>query len=196
MKKILLFTALLGLSSVAFSQVLPSVQFGVKGGANLSHFSTNNTLSSENTAGYYVGFYTRVGAAGIHLQPELYLAGKNADMKSTTGNAINQVRFTSIDVPILLGTKIGAAGVGVRLNTGPVVSFILDKSQSAGDATSSIVKGDFKDQNFAWQFGLGLDVGKLGADLRYELGLTDVGRADYKDTKISMFTLGLAYRIF
>jgi hypothetical protein len=196
MKKILLFAALLGFSSVAFSQVLPSVQFGIKGGANLSHFSTNNTLSSENTAGYFVGFYTRVGAGGIHAQPELYLAGKNADLENTETGAINKVRFTSIDVPILLGTKIGAAGVGVRLNTGPVVSFILDKSQSAGDATSSIVKGDFKDQNFAWQFGLGLDVGKLGADLRYELGLTDVGKAGYQDTKISMFTLGLAYRLF
>lgn len=196
MKKIFLFAVLLGISSTAFSQLLPSVQFGLKGGANLSNFSTNNTFSSENTAGYFVGFYSRLGAGGIHAQPEIYLAGKNANLKSSTTNESNDIRFTSIDVPILLGTKIGAAGVGVRLNTGPVVSFILDKTQSASQATGSVFRGDFKDQNFAWQFGLGLDVGKLGADLRYELGLTDVAKEGYEDSKMSLFTLGLSYRLF
>lgn len=196
MKKILLFAVLLGIGTTAFSQVLPNVQFGIKGGANLSKFSTSNTFSSDNTAGYYAGFFTRIGVAGIHAQPELYIAGKNANLKNDATGIDNEIRFTSIDVPILLGTKIGAAGVGVRLNTGPVVSFVLDKNQSAGDATGNISRGDFKDQNFAWQFGLGFDVGKLGADLRYELGLTDVGKAGYQDTKISLFTLGLAYRLF
>lgn len=196
MKKILLFAALIGISSAAFSQVLPSVQVGLRGGANLSNFSTNNTFSSENTAGYFVGLYSRFGAGGIHAQPEIYVAGKNTDLKSTDGTEINEVRFTSIDVPVLIGTKIGAAGVGVRLQTGPMVSFILDQSQSVNQATSKIFKGNFKDQNFAWQFGLGLDVGKLGADLRYELGLSDLAKEGYQDSKLSLFTLGLSYRLF
>ena len=196
MNKILLFAALIGISSAAFSQVLPSVQVGLRGGANLSNFSTNNTFSSENTAGYFVGLYSRFGAGGIHAQPEIYVAGKNTDLKSTDGTEINEVRFTSIDVPVLIGTKIGAAGVGVRLQTGPMVSFILDQSQSVNQATSKIFKGNFKDQNFAWQFGLGLDVGKLGADLRYELGLSDLAKEGYQDSKLSLFTLGLSYRLF
>jgi len=197
MKKILLsFAALIGISAAAFSQVLPSVQVGLRGGANLSNFSTNNTFSSENTAGYFIGLYSRFGAGGIHAQPEIYVAGKNADLKSADGTEVNEVRFTSIDVPILIGTKIGAAGVGVRLQTGPMVSFVLDKSQSVNQATSKIFKGNFKDQNFAWQFGLGLDIGKLGADLRYELGLSDVAKDGYQDSKMSLYTLGLSYRLF
>jgi hypothetical protein len=197
MKKILLsFAALIGISAAAFSQVLPSVQVGLRGGANLSNFSTNNTFSSENTAGYFIGLYSRFGAGGIHAQPEIYVAGKNADLKSADGTEVNEVRFTSIDVPILIGTKIGAAGVGVRLQTGPMVSFVLDKSQSVDQATSKIFKGNFKDQNFAWQFGLGLDIGKLGADLRYELGLSDVAKDGYQDSKMSLYTLGLSYRLF
>ncbi len=196
MKKLLLFAVLLGFSSAASSQILPSVQLGIRGGANLSNFSTNNTFSSENTAGYFIGLYSRFGAGGIHAQPEIYVAGKNADLKSVDGSETNDVRFTSIDVPVLIGTKIGAAGVGVRLQTGPMVSFILDQSQSANQATSKIFKGNFKDQNFAWQFGLGLDVGKLGADLRYELGLTDLAKEGYQGSKLSLFTLGLSYRLF
>ncbi|MNL69872.1 hypothetical protein D3C87_1947870 [compost metagenome] len=96
----------------------------------------------------------------------------------------------------MVGTKIGAAGVGIRLNTGPVVSFVLDKEQSFGDAAGDVFKGNFKDQNFAWQFGAGLDVGKLGFDLRYETGLSKIGKDGYNDTKLSLFTFGLALKLF
>jgi hypothetical protein len=196
MKKIVLSAILFFTSAAAFSQVLPSFQFGIKGGANLSKFSTGNLLSSENTAGYYAGFYARIGAAGINLQPELYLAGKNASLKDNATNEKGDVRFTSLDVPILVGTKIGAAGVGFRLNTGPVVSFILDKKQSFGNAVGEVSKGQFKDQAFAWQFGAGLDVASLGIDLRYEQGLTKLGQDGYQANRLSLFTIGLAYRLF
>lgn len=195
MKKINLFIALLFCSTMAFSQVLPSFQFGLKGGLNLSKFNTENTFSSDNQAGYYAGIWTRIGAAGIHLQPELYLSGKNTTLVSSAGEE-NKVKFTSLDVPVLIGTKIGAAGIGVRLNTGPVVSFILNEDQSFGNAASNIFNGRFKDQAFAWQFGAGLDIKKLNFDLRYELGLTDINKGGYGETKLNLFTLGIGYRLF
>lgn len=195
MKRIILSALMLCCSVAAFSQVLPSFQFGIKGGANLSKFSTDNVFDSDNRAGYYAGFYARVGAVGLHFQPELYLAGKNTTLVSVAG-VDNKVKFTSVDVPLLIGTKIGAAGVGLRLNTGPVVSFIVDKKQSFGAATTNIFNGNFKDQAFAWQFGAGLDLGGLGVDLRYEAGLTKLGKDGYNDKKLSLFTLGLAYKLF
>src|SRR5215217_6584387 len=142
MKKIFLVVLLAGFSHAAISQVLPSFQLGIKAGANLSKLSTENTFSSDNRAGYYAGLWARIGAAGIHLQPELYLSGKNTTLKS--GGEENKVNFTSLDVPVLVGTKIGAAGIGIRLNTGPVVSFILDDEQSFGDAAGAAFDGNFK----------------------------------------------------
>jgi len=195
MKKLILSALFVCFNLVAFSQVLPSFQMGLKAGANLSKLSTENTFSSDNRAGYYAGIWTRIGAAGIHLQPELYLSGKNTTLKASSGEE-NKVRFTSLDVPILVGTKLGAAGVGLRLNTGPVVSFILDDEQSFGQAAGSVFKGNFKGQNFAWQFGAGVDIGNLGLDLRYEAGLSKIGKDGYNDTKLSLFTFGLAYRLF
>lgn len=194
MKKFSLVAFLICSTFFAFGQVLPSFQFGLKGGANLSKFSTENTFGSDNRAGYYVGVWSRIGAAGIHLQPELYLSGKNTTLKS--GGLESDVKFTSLDVPVLVGTKIGAVGVGVRLNTGPVVSFILNDEQSFGDAASNVFSGSFKDQAFAWQFGTGLDVGKLSVDLRYEMGLSKLNDAGYPDTKLNMFTLGLGLKLF
>ncbi len=195
MKKLLLFLFLALFSSVTWAQVLPSFQFGLKGGFNLSKFSTNNTFASENKQGYYAGIWTRIGAAGIHVQPEVYYSEKKSVLKSNTGLQ-NEVSFNSIDVPVLIGTKIGAAGVGIRLNTGPMISFILNSEQSFEDAASNIFSGKFKDQNLAWQFGIGADIGKLNADLRYELGLTDLNKAGYPNTKLNMFTLGIGLRLF
>jgi len=196
MKKISLTLLLICSSFFAFSQVVPSFQFGLKGGVNLSKFNTSNTFSSDNRAGYYAGIWTRIGAAGIHLQPELYISGKNTTLKDANGLE-NKVNFTSLDVPILIGTKLGAAGVGLRLNTGPVVSFVLNDDQSFPQAAGAIFNGKFKDQSFAWQFGAGLDVGKLGIDLRYEAGLSKINSTGYaSSTKLNLFTLGLAMKLF
>ena len=196
MKKIILSAILMCSSFVGFSQILPSFQFGVKAGTNLSKLSTENTFSSDNRAGYYAGIWTRIGAAGIHLQPELYLSGKNTTLKDAATGLENDIKFTSLDLPILVGTKIGAAGIGVRLNTGPVVSFILNDDQSFGQAAGSAFRGNFKGQNFAWQFGAGLDIKNLGIDVRFEQGLSKIGKDGYDDTKLSLFTVGLAYKLF
>jgi len=193
MKKILLSAFLLFFSTVAFSQLLPTFQLGVKGGANLSKFSTQNTFSSDNRAGYYVGLWTRIGAAGLHLQPEVYLSGKNTTFTDDK-NIENDIKFTSLDVPVLIGTKLGAAGVGLRLNTGPVFSFILDDEQKFSQAVTNVSRLDFKGQNIAWQFGAGVDIGSIGIDLRYETGLSNVHKNP--DTKLKLFTLGLALKLF
>src|SRR5215217_420261 len=187
MKKIFLVVLLAGFSHAAISQVLPSFQLGIKAGANLSKLSTENTFSSDNRAGYYAGLWARIGAAGIHLQPELYLSGKNTTLKNKDGQE-NKIKFTSLDVPILVGTKIGAAGIGIRLQTGPVVSFILDDEQSFGDAAGAAFDGNFKGQNFAWQFGAGVDIKNLGIDLRYEAGLSKIGEDSYEKSKLGLFT--------
>jgi hypothetical protein len=64
------------------------------------------------------------------------------------------------------------------------------------EAASAAFKGKFKDQSFAWQFGAGLDLGKLGIDLRYELGLSKINSTGYSSTKLNLYTLGVAYKLF
>ena len=76
------------------------------------------------------------------------------------------------------------------------MSFILDDEQSFGQAAGNVFNGNFKGQNIAWQLGAGLDIKNLGIDLRYEAGLSKIGKDGYDDTKLSLFTLGLAYRLF
>lgn len=194
MKSIYITLACLFLGFYASAQVLPTFQLGVKAGANFSKFDTENTFSSDNRTGFYGGLWTRVGAAGVYFQPELYVSGKKTNLVDANGQ-VNSVRFTSLDVPLLIGTKFGAAGVGLRLNTGPMFSLILDDKQSFSQAAGNVFKADFKDQAVSWQFGAGLDIKKLSFDARYELGLSKVNKAGYPGTKLNLFTIGLGYRI-
>jgi predicted porin len=86
-------------------------------------------------------------------------------------------------------------GFGLRLNTGPVVSFIVNEEQDFKQTAATIFSGSYKDQAIAWQFGAGLDIKKLGIDLRYEQGINKLNKTVNTDTKINLFTFGLAYRL-
>ncbi|HEX8377190.1 MAG TPA: porin family protein [Pedobacter sp.] len=195
MKRSNLFLALLFSSAVASAQVIPNFDFGVKAGTNLTKFASQQSLESSNRAGYLVGIWARAGALGLHIQPELYYTVKTTDVKDQMGQTVS-VDFTSVDVPILIGTKIGLAGIGGRLNTGPVISFITSDEQTFSGAVNNASKFNYKDQATAWQFGAGLDVKKISFDLRYEHGLTKISRTGYEDTKLRLFNFSLGYKLF
>lgn len=190
MKKLIFtLTICIATACVSSAQILPSFQFGVKGGANLTSLSKNGTFNSSNQAGYLGGLWMRFGALGFNFQPEAYVTSKNVTVDGY------QAKFTSVDVPLLFGGKVGAFGFGARFYTGPVVSFAINKDQNYGNAATSIAHLNYHDQNYAWQIGTGIDIRSLSVDLRYEAGLS---KQDYgsNSTKINLFNLSLAYKLF
>ena len=196
MKKLLLtLTIITTFASFASAQLLPSFQFGVKGGFNLSSLqpTAGSTFSANNQAGYLGGIWARFGALGFNFQPEMYLTSK--DVNVTTNSGETTAKFTSVDVPLLFGGKIGAFGIGGRFYTGPLISFALDKSQSFSGAVGKAFSLDYQGQNFAWQFGAGLDIKKISIDLRYEAGITKLSYGAGQ-TRVNLFNLTLAYSLF
>src|ERR1700761_1260016 len=158
MKKLLLTIIIASTIGFASAQILPSFQFGLKGGLNLSSLqnTASATFSSSNQAGYLGGIWARFGALGFNFQPEAYVTSKNVNLMDN--GVQTQAKFTSVDVPLLFGGKIGAFGLGARFYTGPVVSFAINKDQSYSTAASNIIKLNYKDQNYAWQVGAGVDI--------------------------------------
>ena len=188
-KHILTLTICLAAIFSVSAQILPSFQFGVKGGMNLTNLSKTGTFSSSNQAGYLGGLWMRFGALGFNFQPEAYITSKDVTVDGS------QAKFTSVDLPLLFGGKVGAFGVGGRFYMGPLVSFAINKDQNFGAAASNIVKLNYDNQNYAWQFGAGVDVRKISIDLRYEAGLS---KQDYgsNSTHINLFNLTLGYTLF
>lgn len=185
MKKIIL--SLLFVCSgalVASAQLLPSVQFGLKAGANFSNLK-DISVNSETRTGLLGGVWARVGAAGFHFQPELYVSSKGS-----SGDQ-GESKFTTLDVPLLLGTRIGLGPIAGRVQVGPVITFVLDEENSLGDAIADATRfNEYKNQQFALTGGVGADISKLRADLRYEHGLSDVYSGDGDNNgKLKLWTL-------
>ncbi|AMR32657.1 hypothetical protein A0256_15115 [Mucilaginibacter sp. PAMC 26640] len=179
------------------AQILPNFQVGLKGGVNLSSLSTDNSVfSSSNRAGYLGGLWARFGALGFNFQPEVYVTSKNVDI-NTSNNTSARAKFTSIDVPLLFGGKVGAFGFGGRFYAGPLFSFAINKDNSFTNAVGQAATLNYNNSNFALTAGAGIDIRKISIDLRYEAGISKQNytlnnSTNYK-TRVSLFNLSVGY---
>lgn len=193
MKKYLLSAALL----VALS-ISAKAQFslGVKGGVNFSKITTDN-LNESTVAGYQAGLFARVGT-GVYLQPELYVSSKGGKFSTTNNNTTysGDVKFTTLNVPLLVGTAFGDDNLNFRIMGGPIYSYVMDKSRnfSANFNGAYADFGDYKNSTLGYQVGAGVDIGSITADLRYEGGLTKVNE-NYGQRQ-NLWALSVGFKFF
>jgi hypothetical protein len=191
------------LSLVAFSlcfivlsaSAQKKIQFGFKGGVNLTSAYDENLVPDEKVSAvlaYHFG-----GLAHIHLaskwavQPEVVYSKEGGRVEHPSYNATTETKY--INVPVLAQYF---AGGGLRIQTGPQLGFLVDhKADKNGVETT---KDDVKSTNFSWAFGLGYKTNSgFGIDGRFNLGLTNL----YKDgthpgavTKSRVWQLGVFYQ--
>lgn len=202
MKKTILLSCLLalgGLSAVAQSS---KFTFGIKGGVNYSNLKTQDNLTNENSVlGYQAGVFARIGGH-IYLQPELYLATKGNEYTGiqTNGGITDikgNIKFTTLDVPLLLGTKIGRNKLNLRFMGGPVISFILEKDNNLGSVYNQVSDfGNYKNQTLGLQAGAGFDIGNISIDARYEAGLSNVSQSEKYNQQQQLVHLSLGLKLF
>jgi len=203
MKKIILGCCLLLSTGMAAMAQLPAFSFGIKGGVNYSSLKTKDDLTDQNSImGYQVGVFSRIGAIGMYFQPELYLGSKGNEfirIENTSGSSVEakgKVKFTTLDLPLLLGTKIGPNKLNLRFMAGPVVSFIVDENTTFDSAYQGVTDfGNYKKQTLGAQAGAGVDLGNLTVDLRYEAGLSNVSQSEKYNQKQNLFHLSLGFKL-
>jgi len=199
MKKLILSIVFLTLGW-ATSQA-QTFNLGLKAGVNLAKINAD-FASEENRLGYQIGAWARIGGASFYVQPEAYIGSKGNKFISFTNNsnteveAEGKVKFTTLDVPVLLGTKFGSKNLNFRLMAGPVISFILDDSSTFSSAYAQATDfNNYKNQALGIQAGAGVDVGSISVDLRYEAGISNISKSDkYKQTP-NLFQLSLGFKI-
>ncbi len=202
MKKI----TLLGVFCLFSLTIFAQVDFGVKAGLNLTNISADiltddYQIKSNNGSeiGYHAGAFLRASMVGIFIQPELLYTSIATEYTvtdvNTTLESLAKQRVGRVDVPVMVGAKLGT----LRLGIGPVASFIVSEKSDLTDITGYETK--LKSATFGWQLGAGLDVWKFGFDLRYEGSLTKLG--DYivvggeqlnLDNRARQLILSISYR--
>lgn len=199
--KTLIVTLLMALGLTASAQVF---QIGLRGGVNVQNvdikdFQGDQTWqdiqSGSSQVGFHAGLYTRISLLGFHIQPELLYTQINStiEAQANTGAKTNlDISLSRIDIPILAGVKLGP----LRANLGPVVSFNVSEQED-------VFMNGLTGGSWGYQAGLGLDLGKIRIDVRYEGPFSkasksiSIGDGTYEtDVRNNQLLIGLGYKLF
>lgn len=194
MKKTFLLAAmvLFGLSATAQSESGFGIKGGLNYGANGDYFDSARDAfeNPDRNLGYHIGIYGKSGGP-IFIRPELVYT----KIKSSYEN--DDFKMSKLDAPILLGVKI----IGpLNLFAGPAFQYILDTDFDG--ITIGEVENDF---TVGLNIGAGVNLGKLGIDLRYERGFSEnevsvisangIPTGDRVDTRPDQLILSLSLKI-
>jgi hypothetical protein len=180
-KLITLLLMLMVTSSLAFSQI----KFGLRGGINSSKMNSSTevntgdykiTCPNYSVIGYHAGLIGQIDLFSFFLQPELLytsirndldvydLQGANPDEAISVKQKLNR-----IDVPVMLGFKLKI----LKLEVGPVASFMISSSSDLETITQYDMQ--WNKATIGYQAGIGLDIGKIALDVKYEGNLSNLG---------------------
>ena len=158
------------LLAIAVILALPSsmaqtgTSYGIKGGlnynANGDYFESVEAFAEnpDRNIGFHIGVFGKFGNK-LYFRPEPMYTKTRSDYSS--GN----FDFKKIDAPLLVGIKV----IGpLSVFAGPAVQYVLDGEFD--DISIDSVENDF---SVGLNFGIGLNLNKIGLDLRYERGFSD-----------------------
>ena len=167
MKKVIMLMVLL------FAGVAAKAQFqaGVKAGFSTANVDIQEVRNDpwqyargENVTGYHAGAFARLQIAGLFVQPEAVLTSTGGKVEvSGTGSAdvrVENFKFNRLDVPIMVGYNFLKV---LRVQAGPVSSTLLSALQEEQNIKQYMANADW-----GFQAGVGLDIGSITADARYE----------------------------
>lgn len=170
MKKTFLVVALALIGSAAMAQ--SGSGFGIKAG--LSYNKNGDLISSvgqggedivegaEGKTGYHFGFWGKLDFPKIYLRPELVYS-KTKSSYDIAGDS-QDYDVSKLDLPVLLGYKL----VGpLHIFAGPAFQYTLKNDLE--DLEVEDVENDF---TVGLNAGLGVNLGRLGLDVRYERGFS------------------------
>ncbi len=160
--------ALILISGNAMAQV----SYGIKGGLNYGatgeyeNYSqvmgdASTVINGKDKTGFHLGGFAKLEFLGIFLQPELVYTRLNTEY-TTFDNRVDKV-----DAPILLGLNVLGP---LNIKAGPSFQYIMKNKLENTDLKISDVEDEI---TMGYQVGLGLKLGSLGFDARYEGALKE-----------------------
>ncbi len=174
---------------------------GAKVGINQGQLTKAPALTSPTTTGSFViGAFSRVKFLSFYAGPEIVFTQRRGVFKDDSTKLTITNTFSYFDVPVLIGVKLSA----FRAYAGPNFQFLLSANQTG---TASLKDPNFKKSNFnsstvGMQLGVGLDLGNIVLDVRYDGSLGNMGKkivsatgtqVDYS-TKSRMVQLTIGYK--
>jgi len=134
------------------------------------------TCPEYSVIGYHAGVMSQIMIFSFFLQPELLYSSVHNDLELydlNSGNAGEPVavkqKLNRIDIPVLLGYKLKI----LKFEIGPVASFLLSSTSDLETITDYDMQ--WSNATIGYQAGIGLDIGKIALDVKYEGNLSKLG---------------------
>jgi hypothetical protein len=176
--------------------------FGIKGGLSSTqvNFEGGQLVPSDAQLGYHLGVFARFGGVGFFVQPEVLFTQTSGQFKlelppvSSISPTNYEAKFNRLDVPVMAGFRILKI---IRVMAGPIASFNIESSlKEAGTTVQNI---DFKQATLGYQTGVGVDLGNLSIEGKYEGGLSrfteNIGSYT-ADNRINQWVLSVGFKLF
>ncbi|MEK0441947.1 MAG: hypothetical protein RL403_925 [Bacteroidota bacterium] len=199
MKKLVLIV-LVTLSSLSLYAQKNGV--GIKAGLSSTQvdFKSEQFVPSDAQMGYHLGVFARFGGVGFFVQPEVLFTQTSGKFKlelppvSSISSTQYEAKFNRLDVPLMAGFRMFKV---IRIMAGPIASFNIDSSLK--DAGTTIQNIDFKKATLGYQTGVGVDLGNLTFEGKYEGGLSrfteNVGSYT-ADNRLNQWVLSVGIKLF
>jgi len=156
--------ALFFASIASFTYAQSGTGFGIKGGLNYNtngdYFESieSTSKSPDGNVGYHIGVFGKIGNQ-LYFKPELVYTSTKSDYDN------DSFKMQKLDAPLLVGIKV----IGpLSVFAGPSFQYILDSDFE--NTTIDDIENDF---SVGLNFGIGVNLNRLGIDLRYERGFSD-----------------------
>ncbi|GAB3529207.1 hypothetical protein GCM10027443_08070 [Pontibacter brevis] len=190
--------ALLATSVAARAQL----QAGVKAGLSTANVEIQKLRNdpwqytkAENVTGYHAGAFARLQVAGFFVQPEAILTSTGGRIEvsgaDNMGVRVEDFKFNRLDVPVMVGYNFLNV---LRVQAGPVSSTLLSARQEGQD-----IKQYMENADWGFQAGVGIDIGSMTADVRYERinrQLTNTAQQTGMEVHNQQFIFSLGYKLF
>lgn len=173
MNKLIISTVLVAFFSLA-ALAQDGTGFGLKGGlnynANGDYFDSANQITKQpdRNIGYHLGVFGKIGDK-LYFRPELVYTSTKSDYDN------DDFKMKKLDAPMLVGLRVLGP---INVFAGPSFQYILDADFD--NININDIENDF---TVGLNFGIGLDINKIGIDLRYERGFNE-NEANFIDNNL------------
>lgn len=177
------------------------VRVGVIGGMNVTGAWGEDADNADTRTGFDVGALVQLPLGEmVTLQPEVHYTQKGFVLPLVTGQEERSLDY--IQVPVLLRAGVPLAeGFDVDLQVGPSLGFLMScTSETTATGATTTIDCDESTRAFDWgiiaggSFSWAAGPGDVLLDVRYDLGMTEVGDADgAPDIRNTSFQFLLGY---
>jgi hypothetical protein len=163
-----------------------SLSFGLMAGGSLSTFTGDISSDAKHYAGYIVGGFLHLEAAGFAIQPGLFYSVKGVKSSDFSGRSDGKTTLDYIQIPLMLRIGMGSSKARLYVAAGPAIGLKIGCSVSAAasgygsggtDCKDAVLLPSAKSSEISGIVEAGLEFGKFSVGARGDLGLSNAFEA-------------------